>query len=148
MTKQEITKENIETIVSKWQKILRLQDWDISVQIVENEWRKSGDVKIDIDNKMAILLINKNPKCENLVELVIHELLHIRLWPMDQMIEELLDIVYGKENSKQKDFGVSQFMGTLESTVQDLTKGYVELSNSGPLSFGRLRKEVQVETEK
>ena len=148
MTKQEITKENIETIVSKWQKILRLQDWDISVQIVENEWRKSGDVKIDIDNKMAILLINKNPKCENLVELVIHELLHIRLWPMDQMIEELLDIVYGKENSKQKDFGVSQFMGTLESTVQDLTKGYVELSNSGQLSLGRLRKEVQVEIEK
>ena len=148
MTKQEITKENIETIVIKWQKILRLLDWDISVQIVENEWRKSGDVKIDIDNKMAILLINKNPKCENLVELVIHELLHIRLWPMDQMIEELLDIVYGKENSKQKDFGVSQFMGTLESTVQDLTKGYVELSNSGQLSLGRLRKEVQVEIEK
>jgi len=126
-------------------KILRLQNWDISVQIVETEWRKSGDIKIDIDNKMAIMLINKNPKIENLVELVIHELLHIRLWPMDQMIEELIDTMYGKGDSKQKDFVMSQFMGTLESTVHDLTKGYVELSNSGQLSYGRLRKEVQDE---
>lgn len=120
---------DVQAILNKWQKILRPQDWDIALEIVTTEWRKSGDVKIDLNDKQAILLINSKPKCENLHELVIHELLHIKLWGMDQMIVDLMNIVYGKEMDSKKDFAETQFMTLLESTVHDLTKSYVELAN-------------------
>jgi hypothetical protein len=32
--------EALQTLLEKWQKILRLQDWDIQLQLVETPWRK------------------------------------------------------------------------------------------------------------
>lgn len=89
--------------LEKWQDILRLRDWDIKLELVTNEWRKTGDVKIDEDDKKAILLINIcNPRQTNIESVVIHELLHIKLWGMDQMIESLLHCVYGDDESDPK----------------------------------------------
>lgn len=142
-----VNKTSIEEYLRKWQETLRLRDWDIKLQIVEKAWRKSGDIKIDLDDKKAILLINKNPKSENLEEVVIHELLHVKLYRMDMMIEDLLNIIYGEdEDDPKKSFAYSQYMLTLEATVEDLTKGYLSIaSGEGELSFGRLRKEVEEE---
>ena len=74
--------DQIQAHLNKWQSILRLKDWDIKLELVNKEWRKTGDVKIDEDDKTAILLINNfNPKQTNIEEVVIHELLHTRnLW--------------------------------------------------------------------
>lgn len=133
--------------LNKWQNILRLQDWDIMIKIVKTKWRKSGDIKIDLDDKKAVLLLNYTPKCENLEELVIHELLHLRLHGMDQMIEELLSIVYGEsEKDPKREFAETQYMKLTESTVENLTKGYLAAINSQkPLSFGRLQKQIDKE---
>ena len=87
--------------LNKWQNILRLRDWDIMIKIIKSKWRKSGDIKIDLEDKKAVLLLNSAPKCENLEELIIHELLHLKLYGMDQMIEDLLSIVYGKKEKKE-----------------------------------------------
>lgn len=139
--------KEIEKNLRRWQKILRLQDWDIFVRIVEAPWRKSGDIKIDGENKKAILLINRHPISENLEELVVHELVHLKLYAMDMMIEELINIVYGEdENDPKKAFAYTQFMTTLESTVEDLTKGLLSAVGSDtPLSLGRLKSEVEKE---
>lgn len=133
--------------LNKWQDILRLRDWDIMIKIVESKWRKSGDIKIDLEDKKAVLLLNYTPKSENFEELIIHELLHLKLYGMDQMIEGLLSIVYGKEEKNPKrEFAITQFMILLESTVEDLTKGYLTASKSQePLSFGRLQKQIDEE---
>ena len=133
--------------LNKWQNILRLRDWDIMIKIVKSKWRKSGDIKIDLEDKKAVLLLNYAPKCENLEELIIHELLHLKLYGMDQMIEDLLSIVYGKkEKNPKREFAITQFMILLESTVEDLTKGYLTaIKNQEPLSFGRLRKQIDKE---
>lgn len=139
------TEKAIREILNKWQKVLKLQDWDIELKMVDTQWRKSGDIKIDMESKQAVLLINSTPRCENLHELVIHELLHLKLWGMDQMIEDLINIVYGDEESTGKDFAVTQFMTLLESTVEDLTKSYVDISDLGPISLNRLKKEVEEE---
>ena len=56
-----VDRREVEKHLKKWQDILRLRDWDIAVKMVGTKWRKSGDVKVDLDNKKAILLINKNP---------------------------------------------------------------------------------------
>ena len=144
-----VSEKEIATHLKKWQDTLRLRDWDILVKIVKTKWRKSGDIKVDLDDKKAVLLINQTPQCESLEELeelVVHELLHLKLYGMDQMIEELLSLVYGKEESSKRDFAQTQFMVLLESTVEDLTKGYLaSIGNQKNLSFGRLRKSIDEE---
>lgn len=141
--------DNARLYLDKWQKILRLCDWDIKLQFVDAEWRKSGDIKIDMDDRTSILLINKcNPRQTNLEELIIHELLHLKLYGMDQMIESLLMCVYGSEESDVKrKFAYGQFMTLLESTVNDLAKSFlIESGDNKEISFGRLLREVKNET--
>jgi hypothetical protein len=142
-----VNKEAIGKYLNRWQDILRLRDWDIVVKIVKTKWKKSGDIKIDLEDKKAVLLVNHTPKCTNPEELVIHELLHLKLYGMDQMIESLLSIVFGeKEDDSKRGFAYTQFMMVLESTVEDLTKGYLSATASQKsLSFGRLQEPIDEE---
>lgn len=127
--------------LDKWQPILRLSDWDIRARIVMKKWRKSGDIKVDSEDKKAILFVNQRPVCENIEELVVHELLHIKLYGLDQMIDDLLCVLYGRRKSKKRAFAYMQFMSLLETTVEDLTKGVLAANTTEkPLSFGRLKK--------
>jgi hypothetical protein len=137
----------LEELITKWKDILRLKDWDIKLKIVETEWRKSGDIKIDIDDKKAVMLINNNPKSTNLEELVVHELLHLKLWGMDQMIEGFINQVFGEDDGDiKKEFAMNQFFLLLESTVEDLTKGFLKANDcKEELSFGRLQKLINDE---
>jgi hypothetical protein len=81
-----VTRAKIEPLLEKWQGILRLRDWDIDLRMVRAGWRKSGDIKIDLEDRKAVLLINSKPKSDNLEELVVHELLHLKLYRLDQML--------------------------------------------------------------
>ena len=138
----------VQSYVAKWQDILRLRDWDIKLEFVNREWRKTGDVKIDLHGKKAVLLINNcDPKQTNIEAVVIHELLHVKLWGMDQMIETLLHCVYGDDESDPKfAFAHAQFMELLEQTTEDLAKGYKALgAEDKSVSFGRLREQVDLE---
>jgi hypothetical protein len=144
--KVRVSKKKIEELLDKWQAVLRLRDWDIVVRMVGPKWRKSGDIKIDLEDKKAVLLINSNPKSDNLEELVVHELLHLKLYRLDQMLEDLLTGVFGKRTDSKREFAFGQFMTVLESTVEDLTKACLDCSGSTePLSFGRLKDEVEDE---
>ena len=137
----------LEELLNKWQDILRLRDWDIKLEIVDKEWRKSGDIKIDMDDKKAVVLINNNPKSTNLEELVVHELLHLKLWRMDQMLEGFINQVFGtNEDDIKREFAMTQFFITLESTVEDLIKGFLKANEcEEELSFGRLQKLIDDE---
>ena len=69
-----------EEIFEKWKKILRLENnWDVKLELVNDEnFRKTGDFKVDPDDRKAILLLNQlNPKQENFEEVIVHELLHV-----------------------------------------------------------------------
>ncbi len=132
----------------KWQDILRLRDWDIKIYEVNKEWRKTGDVKIDETNKRAVLMLNNcNPHQDNLEALIIHELLHVKLWGMDQMIEELIGNVFGtNEEDLKYCFAINKFMGVLETTVEDLAKGFLKTGGENKeLSFGRVNEQVERE---
>ena len=99
----DINEKDLEKFLNKWKDILRLRDWDIKYELVNVEWRKTGDIKMDTTDRKAILLINNfNPKQNNLEALVIHELLHLKLWGMDQMIEQLMYTVFGQDEEDPK----------------------------------------------
>ena len=142
------TNENdMQKYLEKWQHALRLRDWDIRLQTVNHKWRKTGDIKIDADDRNAILLINVcNPKQTNLEELIIHELLHLKLYAMDQMIENYINALYGEADCPKRDMAYHHFMTTLESTTNDLAKSFLQLGGDDKnLSFGRLQIEVDNE---
>ncbi|MBN1550139.1 hypothetical protein JW979_01670 [bacterium] len=142
-----IDRDKLQICLSKWQEVLRLRDWDIKLEIIHRRWRKSGDIKIDQDDRKAVILINNTPKCTNLEELVVHELLHLKLWGMDQMIEKFINQIFGTDDSDPKrDFAMNQFFMLLESTVEDLAKGFLKASGCREeLSFGRLQHQVDQE---
>ena len=142
-----ITRDEAGVILARWQPILRLADWDIDLRLVTGAWRKSGDVKVDLDDRKAVLLLNAEPRSENLEETIVHELVHLRLYALDQMLVELLDAVFGTDPAEpRRAFAETRFMILLESTTEDLAKALLAAGGSAaPLSFGRLRDEVEAE---
>ena len=141
--------DELQALIEKWQSILRLRDWDIKLELVPRAWRKTGDVKIDQHDKTAIVLINNyDPKQTNIEAVIIHELLHIKLWGMDQMMESLLHCVYGDDESDPKfSFAYGQFMELLEQTTEDLAKGYKDLgADDKSVSFGRIQAQADAES--
>ena len=135
-----MTRQEIEACFDKWCKKLRLiPSWDIRLQLVEDpEWNKTGDFHIDCDDKKAIILINwAHPKQENLEEVLVHELMHLKLYPLDQVTESLITSIW-EEGTPGRNFAYTQFFTALEQTVEELTKCYLlEFGENKTLSFGR-----------
>ncbi|MCL2409373.1 MAG: hypothetical protein FWC96_07140 [Oscillospiraceae bacterium] len=143
--------KDMQKYLDKWQAILRLRDWDIKLQTIEHDWRKTGDIKIDECDKNAVLMINTfNPKQTNLEAMIIHELLHLKLWGMDQMLEKHINALYGEDHGDPKrSIAYGDFMVLLESTVNDLAKSFLSLhGDDKAISFGRLQVEVDEELGK
>ncbi|MDF2540450.1 MAG: hypothetical protein K0S47_168 [Herbinix sp.] len=127
-----------------WCKKLRVSPyWDIKLEYVEDlDWRKTGDIKIDCDDRKAILFLNTlNPKQENLEEVIVHELFHLKMYPLDQVTESLITANF-KEGTPAYEFAYGQFFSTLEQTVEELTKCYLhEFGENKNLSFGRCKNQ-------
>jgi hypothetical protein len=134
--------------LDKWKDIFRVKDWEIKLYEVEKEWRKTGDIKIDDTDKQAILMINNfNPKDRNLEALIVHELLHLKLWGMDQLIEGLVEKLFGNDEDDPKyQFAFNAFMEVLETTVEDLAKSFISLGGEDKrISYGRVETQVKKE---
>ncbi|MCK5133556.1 MAG: hypothetical protein KAR40_15555 [Candidatus Sabulitectum sp.] len=142
-----ITEEQIGGFLKKWQDILRLRDWDIKPVLVTRNWRKSGDVKIDRDNHMAAVMIHDSTDPAHLEEVVVHELLHLKLYGMDQLLEETINILFGSDDSDpKKEFAMNTFFLELESTVEDLTKAMLT-AHGRQTDFWFKRVDRQIEEE-
>ncbi|MCU0611624.1 MAG: M48 family metallopeptidase [Candidatus Eisenbacteria bacterium] len=137
----DVSEDDVRNSLARWQDTLRLRDWDIDVEIMGSDWGKSGDIRADEHTKTAMLMINRRPRCTNLDELVVHELVHLKLWGLDRLVEELLELLYDQSgNEPQKAFAHGRFMDVLEPTVEDLTKALLAAAGSPvPLSFDRAR---------
>lgn len=120
-------------------KKMELNEWNLSLEFVEHDWKNTGNVKVDMDNKTAIIYLNVfNPKCENLEEVMIHELCHIKLWKLDLYCESLLDATFDNNDSTEYKFGYNQFMSALEQTTQEFAKTYTKLlAKNKKLSLNR-----------
>ena len=90
-------------------------------------------------NNVILLLNVGNPKQENLEEVLVHELMHIKLYPLDQVTEALI-VSHYPEGSPARDFAYRQFFCALEQTVEELAKCFLlEFGENRELSFGRCR---------
>ena len=127
-----------------WCKKLRLcPDWDVALEWVDDpDWEKTGDFKVDCEDKKAILMLNaRNPKQEeNMEEIIVHELMHLKLYPLDQVTESLIANCFA-EGSAASNFAYEQFFTTLEQTVEELAKCFLlEFGENKEFSYGRCRQ--------
>ena len=133
-------KEKLNELFEKWCKKLRIVPaWDVKLEFVDDpEWRKTGDFKIDCDDRKAILLLNTgNPKQENLEEVIVHELMHLKMYPLDQVTESLIMNTF-EEGSAASNFAYQQFFCALEQTVEEMAKCFLlEFGENKTLSYGR-----------
>lgn len=133
-------KEKLNELFEKWCKKLRIVPaWDVKLEFVEDpEWRKTGDFKIDCDDRKAILLLNaSSPKQENLEEVMVHELMHLKMYPLDQVTESLITNTF-EEGSAASNFAYQQFFCALEQTVEEMAKCFLlEFGENKNLSYGR-----------
>ena len=88
---------------------------------------------------VVILLLAANPKQENLEEVIVHELMHLKMYPLDQVTESLITSTF-EEGTPASNFAYRQFFSTLEQTVEELAKCFLlEFGNDREFSFGRCK---------
>lgn len=137
-------REECRQLFDKYCKKLRLvPQWDVKLQFVEDpEWRKTGDFKIDCADRKAILLLNAgNPKQESAEEVIVHELMHLKMYPLDQVTESLITSHF-EEGTPGWNFAYTQFFTALEQTVEELTKCFLlEFGEDREISFGRCERQ-------
>ena len=135
-----LTEKELQKLFDKWIDILRLKNqWDIRLDLVRDPaFQKTGDIKIDCDDRKAILMLNVlNPKQENPEEVIVHELMHLKLYPLDQLTEGLIESDY-EADTPAHDAVYTQFMIMLEQTVEELAKCYLgAFGENKTLSYGR-----------
>ena len=135
-------KEALTALFEKYIRKLRITPaWDVRLEFVEDpSWPKTGDFKIDCDDRKAVLLLNTaSPKQENLEEVIVHELMHIKMYPLDQVTESLIVNSF-EEGSAARAFAYRQFFTALEQTVEELTKCFLlEFGENRELSYGRCK---------
>ena len=135
-------KDQLQACFERWCGKLRLTpQWDVKLELVDDpNFHKSGDIKIDCDDRKAVLMLNiRDPKQENAEEVIVHELMHLKMYPLDQVTESLLLTAF-PEAGPQQDFAYTQFFCTLEQTVEELAKCFLlEFGENRALSFGRCK---------
>ena len=136
-------KAEITALFDKYIKKLRITpSWDVRLEFVEDpSWRKAGDFKIDCDDRKAILMLNAvNPTQENIEEVIVHELMHIQMYPLDQVTESLIMSCF-EEGTAASNSAYMQFFTTLEQTVEELAKCFLyEFGEDKEFSYGRCHK--------
>ena len=134
---------DIAALFERYIKKLRITPaWDVRLEFVEDPtWRKTGDFKIDCDDRKAILMLNVvNPTQENIEEVIVHELMHIKMYPLDQVTESLIANCF-EEGTTASSFAYQQFFNALEQTVEELAKCFLyEFGENKEFSYGRCRK--------
>ena len=111
--------KELNILLKKWQKNLLLNDWKLSLELVNfkrKDYKQSGDIKIDLKKKSAIVLLTKDPFLSE-EEVLVHELMHLILWDFDIFCEKIV-----LEKNKPLKGQHRQYMNKLENTVGHLTQ--------------------------
>jgi hypothetical protein len=132
------SKEKIEEIIKELQKIMRLQDWDIETEIVDNfymvkKWPEKdmqeyvrGYHDTDLRHQLSIIRLNKDhpSMAEGWYQTLVHELFHVFLMRFVDTADYALR--YLNEDGL-KEIAHESFNLEHENTVARLTRIFVSL---------------------
>lgn len=111
--------ETLSRIVERWKPVLGLEDWSIRVELVDfaREWQ-SGDVKVDDVEKSALVLMSRHP-FRNEERVLVHELVHVMLWPLDQAAMDLAGTA--PPGSRERELAEALVFRALEPVTEQVT---------------------------
>jgi len=121
--KKGLSKQKLNQILKKWQKKLRLTDWNLSIKIIEfkrKDYRQSGDIKVSTSKKKATILLTNNPFRDE-EKVIVHELVHLLLWDFDHFCEKQI-----LKTCKKFEGAHDKYMKELERTVGAITKTMIK----------------------
>lgn len=120
-TFESLGREQLEALVRQWQGLLGLSDWTIRLDLMtfKRPWL-SGDIKVDPVHKTALLLLSETPFRDE-EETIVHELVHVVLWPLDTAAMDLTEAV-GPADSPAREFARSTVFRALEPVTEQLTR--------------------------
>lgn len=137
-----MNREELTQLFDKWCKKLRIiPAWTVKLELIDDPAsRKTGDFKVDCEDRKAIFILNMSgPQSDNLEMVIVHELLHLKLYPLDQTTETLIDSTF-EADTPAYNFAYTTFMETLEQTVEELAKCFLlEFDENTEIPFGRCR---------
>lgn len=114
-------KEDLEKLLSFWQKKLEMEDWKMDLKIVDfkrkNGYRQSGDFVADVENKTASILMTWKPWRGDEEYTLVHEMIHVLVYDYDRYSENLILNHYKKFESEH-----DVYMDKLENVVHHLTR--------------------------
>lgn len=126
MEKVGLSITELEEILKKWIVIFGLEEWKIKLEIKNfkrKDFRQSGDIKIKLKDKEAVLLVTNNPFRDE-ESTIIHELLHLLFWKYDTFAEKTI-----LKNCKKFEGDHMEYMINLEETVKNFTDIFQKLEN-------------------
>lgn len=140
-----LNKKEIQKTFDRLLQIFKFEGWNIKLEFVEHDWKNTGNVKVDVEGKTAIVYLNVyNPKMENYEQVLVHELCHIKLWKLDQYCESLLNSTFEDKDSVAYKFGYDQFMLHLEQTTEEFARTILNMiGENKKLSFNRCEERMQ-----
>ena len=113
--------EALEKLLKQWQIKLKMEDWNLSLEIVEfrrpDGYRQSGDFIADPDKKTATILMTSDPWRGDEEYTLVHELLHVIFYNYDKYSEDLILKGFEKDNAEHE-----KYLEKLEETVHHFTR--------------------------
>ncbi|MCD7888662.1 MAG: hypothetical protein LUG23_01830 [Oscillospiraceae bacterium] len=138
----------IQRLLEKWMEILRIKNnWDVKLDLRSDlSFPKTGDIKIDCDDRKAILILNQaGPNWGNPEETICHELLHLKMYPLDQFTESMITSTF-EDGTAASNLAYTNFFLNLEITVEELTKCFLAaFGEDKTLSFSRCESKKSFE---
>jgi len=124
-----LSAEELNKLIKNWQIKLKMDDWKLSLKIVEfyrkNGFCQSGDFTASPENKTAAILLTNDPWRGDEEYTLVHEMLHVLLYSYDKYSEDLI-----LKNFKKFGAEHEKYMDELESVVHQLTKIVLGRSDS------------------
>ena len=122
--KKELIKKLADCSVKKWKSHLGFSGWEIDAKITvfnrADGFPQQGDFRVDYSKKKATILIGASLKL-SVEKIIVHELVHLMLWPLDQKIMSTIKRLPKTEQKRIED----DFLGKLEKVVNRITKSFL-----------------------
>lgn len=113
--------DELTALLLKWQKKLEMDDWNLSLKIVEfrrkDGYRQSGDFIADTEKKTATILMTWDPWRGDEEYTLVHEMMHILFYDYDKHNEDLILKNFEKDSSEHE-----KYMSGLEDLMHHLTR--------------------------
>lgn len=125
VSKKGLQIKTLNDLLVKWQNILLLNKWKLSIEIVDfkrKDYKQSGDIKVDLKKKKAAILMTANPFLDE-EGVLVHELMHLIIWDFDIFCERL-----ALKNNKPLQGSHGKYMDKLEKTIEHLTQIIIKIN--------------------